>query len=155
MTSSFIIWIILLFTWVHIKEGHTITSLGFARTGSLHQVLIEAITGIGLTSLVVGINLMLGNADLGSFQAIALGPVIILLIGFIIQGSAEEIAYRSYLIQAMFPKWPITAVIITQAILFTAGHVGNNLNPIAIVTMLTVSYFLAMWVLATGSLWGL
>lgn len=153
MTASFALWIAVIFAWVALKEQRPIASLGFA-TGFRRQGLLGLVLGLGLTSLVVAVNLGLGNATLGTANWAALAPSALLLIGFGIQASAEEIAYRGYLMQAFSATWKAWIVVIAQAILFTLGHVGNGLNPVAVLTMLAVSYCLAMWILATNSLWG-
>lgn len=153
MTFMFVFWIALILAWVKFKEGRSISSLGFA-TGFKSQSLLGLALGLGLTSLVVVTNLLLGQASLGQPNWTVLLPSLLLLLGFSMQASAEEIGYRGYLMQAYGAKWQVGAVVAAQAIIFTLGHIGNGLNPLAIVTMLAVSYCLAMWILATGSLWG-
>lgn len=152
ITCCFIIWIVTIFTWVKVREGRSVLSLGFGR-GALGQILTGALAGVAMTSLVVAISVITGQASLSVSDISALGPIIPLLLGFAVQSSAEEIAYRGYLPQALATKWPVALVILVQALAFTLGHIGNGLNLVAVMTMLAVSYFLMMWVLATGNLW--
>ena len=154
MTCSFIIWIAVLALWVRFKERRSVAAaFGFSASGS-KQLALGAAAGLGLTALVVGVNLLLGTASMGSFNASALGLIAVLLIGFSIQATAEEIGYRTYMASAFARKWPIAAVVVAQAVVFTAGHVGNGLNIMAILVMLAVSYLLMTWILLTGNIWG-
>ncbi len=152
MTSSFAIWIAGIFAWVVYKEKRSIKSLGFGGKSST-EILYGALAGFALTTLVVFINVVSGTATLGQFSVAAIIPVLILLIGFSIQASAEEIAYRGYLVQAFSQRFAIAVVVILQAVLFTLGHLGNGLNWRGVLAMLAVSYLLIMWILARGNLW--
>lgn len=153
LTASFAGWIAVIFCWVKFKEGRPIASLGFPAKGALQQIMLGALVGLGFTSLIVGVNILSGNATLGGFQATNLGPALILLLGFVIQGTAEEIAFRGYLVQAFAAKWSLVVAIVVQALLFTSAHIANGLHLPSILCMVAVSYFLAMWVLASGNLW--
>lgn len=153
MTLSFALWIAVVFLWVVFRERRPLASLGITR-GTWCDTMAGAVAGAGLTTLVVLLSVVTGQATLSSAQWSALLPVCLLLLGFCVQASAEEIGYRGYLVQVMGQRWPVLAVVLAQAVIFTAGHIGNGLSPLPIVCMLAVSYFLMMWILATGNLWG-
>lgn len=155
MTSSFLVWIMVLAAWVKFKEQRPVLPAFGLRSPAGKNIACGALAGCGLTTIVVIINVALGSAHLGALQLSAFGAAAFLLIGFAIQATAEEIGYRYYLVPVLAAKkWPMGVIVVVQAVLFTAGHVGNGLNPVAVLSMLAVSYLTVMWMLATGNIFG-
>lgn len=154
MTGSFMLWILTIFSWAKFKEKRPVSSIGLKVKGAGSQILLGALGGLAFTGIIVGVNVFLGTATMVQIDNVSLLPALVLLLGFSIQASAEEIAYRGYVAQALIHKWSIGIAVVVQAALFTLGHLGNGLNIPAVIAMLAVSYFMMMWTLATGNLWG-
>ncbi|MCY6798695.1 CPBP family intramembrane metalloprotease, partial [Escherichia coli] len=79
-----------------------------------------------MTTVTVGLNVVLGTASLGSPTWGMLPLALVLLIGFAVQSSTEEIADRGYLMQAVSPRWGFVAAMVVQTIVFAALHGANG-----------------------------
>lgn len=154
LTSSFVLPLLLFFAWVKFKEKRPVASLGFR--GPLgRSVLIGALLGVAMTTVTVLVNLVAGTATLGAAQWGTLPLALVVLLGFAVQASTEEVAGRGYLMQAVAPRWGLVAAIVVQTVFFALLHGGNGgLTWVAWANLCAVAVFLALWVWATGSLWG-
>ncbi|WP_423446809.1 type II CAAX endopeptidase family protein [Kocuria sp. KSNUG] len=153
-TASFLLPMLMFFAWVRFKEKRPVASLGF-RGPAGKQILIGAVVGVALTTFTVLVNLLLGTASLGSPTWGMLLPALVLLVGFAIQGSTEEIADRGFLTQAVAPRWGLVAAMIIQTIVFAVLHGANGgLTWVAWGNLCAVAVFLGLWVWVSGNLWG-
>lgn len=154
LTASFLIPMLLFFAWVKFKEKRPVSSLGF-RGGLGRGVVLGAVLGLVMTTVTVMVNVAMGTATLGAPTWGMLLPALVLLIGFAIQASTEEIAERGYLMQAVAPRWGLVAAIVIQTVVFAVLHGANGgLTWVAWANLCGVSVFLGLWVWVSGSLWG-
>ncbi|MCB9412327.1 MAG: CPBP family intramembrane metalloprotease [Actinobacteria bacterium] len=162
-TWSFLAGILLLAAWLRFKEGRSFASVGFlgpiaagwARFG------IGIVTGAASLAAVTGILVLLGAygrseppaAATSGFAALA--AVALLLIGFAIQGSAEEIWYRGFLLQTSALRMRLGWAMALQAALFGVSHAANpgDFSIVALANIILVGIFLGYLALGQGSLW--
>ncbi|NYI72235.1 hypothetical protein GGQ54_002795 [Naumannella cuiyingiana] len=155
LTGSFAVGAILIFAWVRWKEGRRISTLGFARPGAMMKIGRGALIGIAMISVVALVNAALGSASIGSPDWSAVGPAAVLLLGFGVQGSTEELYARGYLVQAVAWKWGVIAAFAIQTIWFTLLHGANGgMTLVPVINLALVALFLGCWSLAEGGLWG-
>lgn len=157
MTLNFAGCVALLAAWLRWKERRPFVSLGFParRVGS--SLALGAVVALALLALPVSVNLILGQYQLtgATFTAVGFGGVLLALVGFVVQGSTEEILVRGYLMQTTYRKWGLRAAIVLQAVVFTVLHGANTgINAVSIVNLLLISLLLVFWALAEGGLWG-
>lgn len=154
-TGSFAIGALLIFAWVRWKEGRRIGTLGFSRHGALLRIGRGALIGIVMISVVALVNAVSGSASIGALDGSAVVPALILLLGFVVQGSTEELYARGYLVQAVAWKWGLIAAFVIQTIWFTLLHGANGgITIIPVLNLALVAVFLGCWSLAEGGLWG-
>lgn len=154
MTLAFLPCMLLFFLWVRFKEKRSVASLGF-RGCVGKPVLVGAVLAVVMTTVTVLLNVLFGAATLGTAQWHMLPLALLLLIGFAVQSSTEEIANRGYLLQAVAPRWGLVAAMAVQTVLFAILHGGNGgLTWVAWSNLCAVAVFLGLWVWVTGSLWG-
>ena len=85
-------------------------------------------------------------------------PIGFLMVGFLIQGSTEELLLRGWFMQLIASRHGILLAIALQALIFSALHAGN-LKPVnelylGLLNIVLVAIFLAQYAIAEGSLWG-
>lgn len=156
LTTTFIGPMLLLFAWVRLKEKRPIASLGFRRP-AVRQIVIGAAVGLALTSATVLINVAMGTATLGDVSAngVIVLLTLVLLVGFAIQASTEEVVDRGFLLQAVARRWGLVAALVIQAAVFAGLHGANGgLTWVAWANLVGVAVFLGLWVWVTGNLWG-
>lgn len=150
-----------LWIWLRAKERRRFSTLGFEGRGhTWRRILRGAGAGLALIAVCVLVPVILGQATL-TWRAPEIGGdgilfVGLMLIGFLVQSSTEEILLRGFITQALARRWGLIAAVIVQAVLFTLMH---GLNPgmgvIPIVNLVLFALFASLWTLAEGSLWGI
>ncbi|MGJ0204220.1 CPBP family glutamic-type intramembrane protease [Leucobacter sp. gxy201] len=154
----------LIFIWVRAKERRTVSTLGFTAPCGAKPVAAQALRGAGTALLMITICVFvpvaLGGAALAwrapELDASALGFIALMLGGFLLQGSTEEIVTRGYLTQVVARRWGLTAAVIAQALLFAAIHGANpGMGPMPVINLVLFAVFATMLTLADGSLWGI
>lgn len=154
-TFGFALAPLLLLWWMRKREGRPFRTLGFWRSGMGTQLGRGALVGIAMVSIVVFGAVLTGNASLGSANASALVLTGVLLVGFAVQGSTEEIIGRGFVLQSAALKWGIPAAMVTQTLVFAAMHGANpGVGLVPIMNLLLVAVFLGFWALAENGLWG-
>ena len=122
---------------------------------------------IGLAFLggVVGIIWAMGGYTIeagGAFTTAAVGaallPIAILLFGFIIQGSTEEIIMRGWLMQLVASRHGLVLAIVINSLVFGLLH-GGNIEPsrelaLGLVNIALFGVFISLYAAREGSIWG-
>lgn len=155
---SFGVAILWLWFWLAVKERRSFASLGFEslrhglRLGGRGMLI-----GILMIAVCVLVPVLIGQATLkwASPDGTAYGFVAIMLLGFLVQGSTEEILTRGYLTQAVARRFGLLVAVIVQAVFFAALHGMNpGIGILPIVNLVLFAVFASLMSLAEGSLWG-
>ena len=159
LLGGFVPALLLLFVWVRWKEGRSPVTLGFQTPRAGRSIGFGAVLALVMFSVPVVLNVVSGHMHFVAHDGAwvrwsQLGAVLVLLIGFTVQGSTEEVFGRGYLLQAVNRKWGLASAIVVQSLFFTALHLGNPgmLRPLPIVNLILVSVFLSFWAVKEGGL---
>lgn len=150
--------------WAVLFERRGLRVLGFNDHG-LKRFLRGY--GIGLASLlfVVGVIALCGGYRIeaaGAFTSAnvpaALFPILVLLVGFIVQGSTEEIVTRGWLMQVIASRHGLGWGVGLSAALFGLLHAGN-IKPspelaVGVVNVILFGVMIGLYAAREGSLWG-
>lgn len=151
---------LLLFLWVWLFERRGLGTLGL--NGHFLWPFLRGY-GLGLAFLcaVVGIIFLIGGYELeapGTLNAAVLAPLGILLLGFIVQGSTEEIFFRGWLMQLVTSRHGILLGALVNSVLFGLVHALNiPFGPalaLGLVNIVLVGLFLSLYAAKEGTLWG-
>lgn len=158
---SFALSLGVLWIWVRAKERRRFSTLGLERDGqTLPRILRGAAAGLGLVTVCILVPVITGQATL-TWNASSIGTdgllfVGLMLIGFLVQGSTEEILVRGFITQAVARRWGLIAAVIVQAVIFAAMHGGNpGMGAVPVVNLALFAVFAIAWTLTEGSLWGI
>ncbi len=84
----------------------------------------------------------------------ATASVLIILLGWIIQGATEEIVTRGWLLNVLSTKYNIGVGLLISSTLFGLMHLTNpNVNYIAVINIILVGLFYGLYVIKTNDLW--
>jgi membrane protease YdiL (CAAX protease family) len=151
---------LMLWVWLALFEKRPMWTIGLAWSGAGRKFLRGLLVGLLMFMAAVGISAAFGYIAIeqGGSQPqgwAALGGVLLVLLGWLVQGSAEEALTRGWLLPVIGARYkPIWGIIISSVI-FTVFHFLNpNLSPIAILNLCLFGLFAALYALYEGSLWG-
>lgn len=159
--------IIWLWTWFLRRklDRRSFTSLGFPGAGALLKFARGWMGGALAPAVILGAGLLVGVYEIGAaggsspeFARIGVLPLLLMIIGFIAQGSTEELILRGH-IQRNILEWKAGKqswlwILILPSVLFSLGHCMNpsfGLMPLVNTTL--VGIFFGALVLANGQLW--
>lgn len=150
--------------WVTLFERRGLKEIGFNGSGLKRFVRGYAI-GLAFLLVVVGAIWALGGYRVdagGAFAAASVGaaliPIAVLLLGFIIQGSTEEILTRGWLMQVIASRHGLAWGIGLSSALFGLLHAAN-IDPspelfAGVLNVILFGVFIGLYAAREGSLWG-
>ncbi|MCP3803244.1 CPBP family intramembrane metalloprotease [Allokutzneria sp. A3M-2-11 16] len=146
--------------WIRLRERRSFRTVGFQT--SPKNALVGACVGFAMFVLVVLITVTTGQMRFEVWgnghlvNSALIGGVLLAFVGFAVQGSAEEILCRGFVLQALYRKWGLLAAVIVQSLLFVAMHLTNpsGVKPLAVLNLFLFGLFTAAWALYEGGLWG-
>lgn len=162
--ASFGLSAIITFGWAWLFERRGPSALGFNADGP-KRFLRGYLVGLGFLVAVVGTIWAAGGYVVegpGAFQSAAVGaallPIGVLMLGFIIQGSTEEILFRGWLMQLIASRHGLWIAVIGNSVLFALAHAGN-IEPskelyVGLANIVLFGLFISLYAAREGSLWG-
>lgn len=150
--------------WVAVFERRGLATIGFNANG-LKRFVRGYLIGMGFLLAAVGVIWLAGGYAVegpGAFGTAAVGaallPIGVLMLGFIIQGSTEEIVFRGWLMQLIASRHGLWPAVIGNSLLFSLMHAGN-IEPsrelaIGLANIVLFGLFISLYAAREGSLWG-
>lgn len=150
--------------WARLFERRGPSALGFNGQG-LKRFVRGYLIGMGFLLAAVGVIWAAGGYAVegpGAFGTAAVGaalvPILVLLLGFIVQGSTEEIVFRGWLMQLIASRHGLWPAVIANSVLFALMHAGN-IQPskelfVGLLNIILFGLFISLYAAREGSLWG-
>ena len=155
---GFVFMILALFLWVRWAEGRPLATLGIVKKGSL----VELVKGLAVGSLLfslVALLMLLSGAGFFEWGQLTLVPflyILILLPLWMIQGGAEELVTRAWLLPVSVKKTNLLIGLLTSSLLFALLHLGNpDIGILPILNIALFGLFASLYLLRTDNIWGI
>jgi hypothetical protein len=141
--------------WVWLRSWckRRFRSLGFGQApsvwivrGTLSASLMIAVTA-GL-AIIPGASVTPGTQ---TSVAAAIGSGLLTLVSFAIQGSAEEVLFRGWLLAVLGARYGAVIAILASAVLFSLAHIGCS--PLELFNLFLFGIFTAIFALVEGGIW--
>ena len=151
---------ILLWLWLALVEKRPLWTIGLERAGAGWKYLRGLAVGLGMFTAAVAVSAALGYIDFEAGDPAgqgwpALGGVLLVFIGWTVQGPAEEALTRGWLLPVIGARYKPWLGVLVSSLLFAVMHSLNpNLSPIAMLNLFLFGLFAALYALAEGGLWG-
>jgi len=151
----------LLWLWLKFYEKRPFHTLGFEKNGALRQYGRGLLVGAALFSGAVGLMALFGfvelqNGDTAQSGLSALGGVLLIALGWVVQGAGEEVLTRGWMLPVLGARTRPWIGILVVSLFFAALHGLNpNLSLLAILNLALFGLFAAFYALREGSLWGI
>jgi hypothetical protein len=82
---------------------------------------------------------------------------LVLLLGWMVQGAAEEVLFRGFLFQIIGVRMGLFSGILVSSVLFALLHIfnGKSIGWLALVNLTLFAVFAVLYALREGGLWGI
>lgn len=155
---------LLVWLWIWLFERRHLRTAGLEWQGALGKylrgflvgiLLIAAATGLGALTGVQVSTLISTSPDPGSLL-LGFAGVFIILIGWLVQGGAEEVLTRGFLLPVFGVRYGVPVAILVSSVLFSSLHLFNeHLSAIALLNLALFGVFACLYALREGGLWGI
>ncbi len=154
--------IALVWLWVRLYERRSFVTLGFEPQRALMLYGRGLLIGLASFAATVGLMALFGfiaveDSDPTQIGLAALGGILLTLVpGWIIQGAAEEILTRGWMLPALAARYRVWIGVLVSSAFFMLMHGLNpNLSILALINLFLYGFFAALYALREGSLWGI
>lgn len=150
---------LLVFFRVKVIEKRSFSSIGFNKNNWLKKYSLGFLIGLAMMSIIVLILFPFGyiTVEKNPIQPVgisAIASVLVILLGWIIQGATEEIVTRGWLLNVLSTKYNKGVGLLISSTLFGLMHLTNpNVNYIAVINIILVGLFYGLYVIKTNDLW--
>ncbi|MCI9079978.1 MAG: CPBP family intramembrane metalloprotease [Lachnospiraceae bacterium] len=136
-------------------ERRKLSTLGFVKKGMVKQYIGGLVAGAAAFSAVYIICVITGSVKCeGISQNIMPLYIIGYFLGYLLQGMAEEVLCRGYLMVSLSRRYHVTLAIAASSLFFAFLHSGNSgLSPIAYINLFLFGVFASLLLLDFGNIW--
>ena len=151
---------VLLGLWLRWVERRPFWTIGFPAAPIVRQAVLGLLVGCLLYLAPVAAAALLGHVTWEEGPAAqqglaALGGIWIALVGWLVQGAAEETLTRGWLLQVIGLRYRPWLGVLVASLFFSLLHALNpEFNLIAALNLALFGLFTALYVLRAGNLWG-
>lgn len=147
-----------IYIWIKKREQRPFWTIGLERRGAIEKFGVGFVFGFILMSVGAGTAIILGaEVDPGRAEAVgleAIAPALVVLVGWAIQGTVEEMMFRGWLLPATGVQLSPVAGIAFSTLVFAVAHAANpGLNTYAVINLFLVGVLFALVALFEGGIW--
>jgi membrane protease YdiL (CAAX protease family) len=158
LLSAFPLIALVVWAWVRFVERRTLDTIGLVGAGGLRLFLQGHAIGVLSVLLAVGAIGWFGGYRAGAWLPAfgspgALAGAVLLLLGFAVQSSVEEIVFRGWLLSGLARKFNLPLAVLLTSGVFGLLHYSPG-NAFALVGTFMFSVFTCCWALRTNNVWG-
>ncbi|MDE6517453.1 MAG: CPBP family intramembrane metalloprotease [Acetatifactor sp.] len=137
-------------------QKRKVTTVGFQKPGMWMEYLCGMGAGLLIFSVAVLICVVTGSLKLqGLSPSFSIGIFVLFLLGYLVQGMAEEVLCRGYFLVSVSRRYPLAVGIIANAVLFAALHLLNNgITVLAFINLVLFGVFASVYFIKRGNIWG-
>lgn len=161
LITSFAMIYVMLWLWLYFFEKRPFWTLGYEWKNTALQYGRGLLIGAAMFAGAVAVLALFGSVEVErgdpSNQGVAaLGGVMLVLIGWVVQGGAEEALMRGWVLPVIGARARPWIGLLVSSALFAALHLLNpGLNFIAIINLVLFGAFAGLYAMREGSLWGI
>jgi len=148
----------LVWGWLRLFERRSLWTIGLERQAWFMKYLRGALLGLVMIGAAVALPAIFGSTYMeanavGMWAAIT--GSLLLLVGWVVQGAAEEVLFRGFLLQIIGSHYGYVVGVLVSSVLFALLHIFNaNLSLLAVLNLMLFGMFTAFYALKEGGLWG-
>ena len=156
---GFVPTLLLVLAWVRFVERRSLASIGLVGPAPLKTFAQGLAIGMGTIALVVSAIWAAGGLRATGWGLAWQSPqsllqVALLLPGFMLQSSVEEVMFRGWMQSVLARKAGVAVAVVLVALVFTLLHFSPNQRWLVMLSNFLFSLFASAWALRTGNVWG-
>ncbi len=136
-------------------EKRSLESMGFIKTGAFLQYLIGAVLGIGMFSVAYGVCALTGSySSITLNEGVSIVMLVLCFLGFIVQGMAEEVFCRGYLMVSIGRRYGVIVSVLVSALVFAALHGMNaGVSLLALINLFLYGVVMSLLMVRFNNIW--
>lgn len=137
-------------------QKRKVTTVGFQKPDMWKEYLTGMGIGFGIFTAAVLLCVITGSLKIqGMSPSFSIGIFVLFLLGYLVQGMAEEVLCRGYFLVSVSRRYPLAVGIIANAVLFAALHLLNNgITALAFINLVLFGVFASVYFVKRGNIWG-
>jgi len=147
-----------LWIWLRVSIKRPFRSLGLESQGAFRHALGGALTATLMISVTAGLAIVSGAEPVVSqtLGPTALGIGLLSLMAYLVQGPAEEVLFRGWLLPVIGSRYRPWIGVLVSALIFSVAHSGSHgITWLGFLNLFLFGVFAAFYALAEGGLWGI
>ena len=150
-----VVMILLVILFCKLVQKRRLSSLGFTVKGSGMEYLKGIAAGFLMFSVAVLICVLTGSLTLSvDGRAFVVSSFLLFIVGYMIQGMAEEVLCRGYFMVSFGRRYPMAAAVLVNAAAFAALHLLNpGISFLAIINLTLFGIFASLCFIQTENIW--
>jgi len=161
LISSFVLVYVILWVWLKFVEVRPFWTLGYELKHAVKQYtrgflfgMLMFVASVAILGLFGSVAFETGNPNQQGVAAV--GGVIFVLIGWVIQGGAEEVLIRGWVLPVIGARYkPWVGLLVSSLIFATLHGLNPNLSGIALINLALFGVFAGLYAMREGSMWGI
>jgi membrane protease YdiL (CAAX protease family) len=160
LISAFALVYAILWAWLKFFEKRPFWTLGYEIKNASMKYARGFLFGALMFTGATGILAIFGGAafetgDPAKQGVAAIGGVFLVLLGWIVQGGAEEVLFRGWVLPVIGARYKPWIGLLVSSLLFSLLHGLNpGLSPIALINLALFGVFTGLYAMREGTLWG-
>ncbi len=155
----FVLMGLVVLAWVRFVERRPQATIGLAGSDRIRTFLRGYGVGLATISSIVAAIWIAGGYDARLYGKAFASPgalmnIGLLLVGFAVQSSAEEIFFRGWLLSVISRKLNVATAVVLTSVVFSFLHYEPHQYWLVTLNTFLFSVFACAWALTTGNIWG-
>ena len=140
--------------YMRFAERRKLPAMGFIRKKALLNYLLGLIAGFVVFSIILLVSVAITGGSIAFSEKLSPGMLLFALIGFMVQGMAEEVEARSYIFLSVSRKHKAYVGILVSGILFGMIHLNNTgTTVVSVLNTTLIGFAFCLMFMASESLW--
>lgn len=161
LITAFVLIYVILWAWLKWVEKRPFWTLGYETKNALTQYGRGFLYGALMFAGAVGILALFGSVsfeqgDPGEQGLAAILGVLLVLLGWVVQGGAEEVLFRGWVLPVIGARYKPWIGLLVSSLIFALLHGLNpGLSVIALINLALFGVFTGLYAMREGSMWGI
>lgn len=154
---SDIVLILIVFLFCRFIQKRKIRTLGFVKKGMFKEYGMGVLAGFLFFSACVLLSALFGGIKIhGISPEFSIGIFVCYLLGYMVQGMAEEVLCRGYFLSSYARRYPVYAAVIANSLFFACLHLLNSgITVLAFINLTLFGIFASLYFVRRGNIWGI